>query len=39
MNSMKRILIFYFLVITHICCAQSDTIPKIPFEGMDLSWD
>lgn len=35
---MKRILAFYLLLNVHTGFTQTDTIPKTPFEGMDLSW-
>lgn len=35
---MNKILIILLVLTTHICRAQNDSLPKIPFEGMDLSW-
>jgi hypothetical protein len=38
---MKRLTTLYSFVImcgSQIASGQSDTIPKVPFEGMDLSW-
>lgn len=35
---MNKILIVIFLSGAHCLNAQTDSLPKIPFEGMDLSW-
>jgi hypothetical protein len=35
---MKMKFAFYFLILALPAFGQVDTLPKIPFEGMDLSW-
>ncbi|MGK4567932.1 outer membrane beta-barrel protein [Flavobacterium sp. 3HN19-14] len=35
---MKNKILLLALLISGITTAQNDTLPKIPFEGMDLSW-
>src|SRR5688572_29291554 len=35
---MNKTLALCFWLSAQWACAQSDTLPKIPFEGMDLTW-
>lgn len=35
---MNKVLITFLLLAANICFAQSDSVSRVPFEGMDLSW-